>query len=51
MNMVSPEDKSVQEQSWVIDLFRPEDAEGVVGLYQAIYGECFPLPEIYCGLA
>ena len=41
------EEKSVQEQSWVIDFFRPKDAEGVVGLYRAIYGEYFPLTEIY----
>ncbi|ACV61820.1 conserved hypothetical protein [Desulfofarcimen acetoxidans DSM 771] len=41
------EEKSVHEQSWVIDLFKPEDAEGVVGLYRAIYGEYFPLPDIY----
>ncbi|ATW27852.1 GNAT family N-acetyltransferase [Candidatus Formimonas warabiya] len=37
----------MNEQSWVIDLFRPEDAEEVVGLYRAIYGEYFPLREIY----
>ncbi|WP_158408561.1 GNAT family N-acetyltransferase [Desulfosporosinus fructosivorans] len=41
------EEKTVQGQPWVIDLFKSEDAEGVVGLYQAIYGEYFPLPDIY----
>lgn len=45
--MDSQEEKSVQEQSWVIDMFKPEDAEGVVGIYRAIYGEYFPLREVY----
>lgn len=36
-----------EEHPWEIDLFRPDDAQGVVGLYRAIYKECFPLQEVY----
>jgi GNAT superfamily N-acetyltransferase len=45
MNMNEPQ--SVPEYSWTIDLFKPEDAEGVVDIYRAIYGGYFPIPEIY----
>jgi GNAT superfamily N-acetyltransferase len=41
------EPQRVPEQSWTIDLFKPEDAEGVVDIYRAIYGGYFPIPEIY----
>lgn len=30
-------------QSWEIDLFRPEDAEGVVRLFKIVYGEGYPI--------
>ena len=30
-------------QSWEIDLFRPEDGEGVAGLFLAVYGEGYPI--------
>lgn len=30
-------------QSWIVDLFRPEDAEGVVRLFHAVYGEDYPI--------
>jgi hypothetical protein len=30
-------------QHWVVDLFRPEDAEGVVRLFLAVYGEKYPI--------
>jgi GNAT superfamily N-acetyltransferase len=45
MNMNEPQ--SIPEQHWTIDLFKPEDAGGVVDIYRAIYGGCFPIPEIY----
>jgi GNAT superfamily N-acetyltransferase len=38
---------NVSNNSWVIDLFQPEDAAGVVDIYRAIYGGYFPMPEIY----
>jgi hypothetical protein len=30
-------------QAFVIDDFRPEDAEGVASLFLAIYGEAYPM--------
>ncbi len=30
-------------QSWEVDLFRPEDAPGVVRLFRAVYGEGYPI--------
>lgn len=30
-------------QEWEIDLFRPEDADGVVGLFLSVYGEGYPV--------
>lgn len=36
-----------EEHSWEIDRFRPDDAQGVVGLYRAIYEEHFPFKEVY----
>lgn len=33
--------------TWTVDLFRPEDAAGVVALYRAIYGEDYHVPSVY----
>lgn len=33
--------------SWAIDIFRPEDAAGVVELYRAVYGEHYPVRDVY----
>ncbi|RJR38523.1 MAG: hypothetical protein C4576_22175 [Desulfobacteraceae bacterium] len=30
-------------QEWVVDFFRPEDAEGVVRLFLSVYGEEYPI--------
>jgi hypothetical protein len=30
-------------QQWIVDLFRPEDAEGVVRLFLSVYGENYPI--------
>ncbi|RJR45426.1 MAG: hypothetical protein C4576_12040 [Desulfobacteraceae bacterium] len=30
-------------QEWVVDFFRPEDAEGVVGLFLSVYGREYPI--------
>ena len=30
-------------QSYIFDLFRPEDAEGVVHLFKTVYGEEYPI--------
>ena len=30
-------------QKWEVDLFRPEDAEGVVNLFLSVYGEGYPV--------
>lgn len=35
------------ERSWEIDIFRPADAAGVVALYRAVYGENYPVREVY----
>ncbi|MEN6349558.1 MAG: non-ribosomal peptide synthetase [Syntrophomonas sp.] len=35
------------KDDWEIDLFRPEDAPGVVELYQAVYGNNYPVQEVY----
>ena len=32
-------------QDWKVDLFRPEDAEGVAGLFLSVYGESYPIKE------
>lgn len=34
-------------QEWRINLFRPEDAVGVVALYRAVYGEDYPVKNVY----
>jgi GNAT superfamily N-acetyltransferase len=34
-------------QSWVVDAFRPEDAESVVALYYEIYGDQYPVKAVY----
>ena len=33
--------------SWEIDVFRPEDAAGVAQLYRQIYGENYPVRDVY----
>ncbi len=33
--------------AWTVDIFRPEDAAGVVALYRAIYGEDYHVPSVY----
>ena len=33
--------------AWTLDLFRPEDAAGVVGLYRGIYGENYHVSSVY----
>ncbi len=30
-------------QAWEVDLFRPEDGEGVAGLFLSVYGEGYPI--------
>jgi hypothetical protein len=47
MTVATPEEPNSLDQSWTVDLFRPEDAAGVVALYRAIYGELFPKREVY----
>ena len=43
-----PEDVGSQAESpWVIDIFRAEDAEGVVELYRRIYGDHYPVKTVY----
>ena len=40
----TPNEAPIQEgQSWEIDLFRADDAEGVVRLFRAIYGDAYPI--------
>ena len=34
-------------QVWRIGLFRPEDAAGVVALYRTVYGEDYPVKNVY----
>lgn len=34
-------------QKVTVDLFRPEDAEGVARIYHAIYGDTFPIDYVY----
>ncbi len=42
--MSLPKDYVIEPgQSYVIDLFRPEDAEGVVHLFKTVYGEGYPI--------
>ena len=33
--------------TWNLDIFRPEDAEGIVKLYRAVYGEDYPVKAVY----
>lgn len=43
MNSI-PKDYVIEpKQSYVFDLFRPEDAEGVVFLFRTVYGEGYPI--------
>jgi len=35
------------ELAWKLDLFQPQDAEGVVELYRAVYGENYPVQAVY----
>jgi hypothetical protein len=43
--MKKPKEQTAIEpgQHWIVDLFRPEDAEGVVRLFLAVYGEKYPI--------
>ncbi len=42
--MTSTEKRAIEPgQSWQVDLFRPEDAEGVADLFLAVYGEGYPI--------
>ena len=34
-------------QEWQINLFRPEDASGVVSLYRSVYGNDYPVKTVY----
>ncbi len=36
-----------EKPSWVIDIFRPEDAAGVVELYRMVYGDSYPVKTVY----
>jgi hypothetical protein len=44
---VTSETKSVSDieagQVWDVDLFRPEDAEGVVSVFRSVYGDGYPV--------
>lgn len=44
--MEGKQDHQIKE-SWQIDLFRPEDAPGVVELYRAVYGDNYPVHDVY----
>ena len=35
------------EQEWELALFQPRDAAGVVALYREVYGESYPVAEVY----
>ena len=37
----------INQADYVVDLFRPGDAEGVVSLYRAIYGDDYPVKSVY----
>jgi hypothetical protein len=40
MNVDSDKNQDIEPgQKWVVDLFRPEDAEGVARLFRSVYGE------------
>ena len=43
MNSTPKTDDIEPGQSYVFDLFRPEDAEGVVRLFKTVYGEGYPI--------
>ena len=34
-------------QEWQINLFRPEDAPGVISLYRSVYGDDYPVKTVY----
>ena len=34
-------------QEWKLTLFQPQDAAGVVALYREVYGESYPVAEVY----
>jgi hypothetical protein len=44
---VTSETKSARDiepgQEWEVDLFRPEDAEGVVSVFRSVYGDGYPV--------
>lgn len=39
--------EETKKATWELDLFRPEDAPGVVGLYRSLYGDNYPAREVY----
>jgi len=47
--MTDDHDKAMpqEQESFEIDYFRPEDAEGIVRLFQAVYGEHYPIRLFY----
>ncbi len=36
-----------KDRTWEVDFFRPADAAGVAALYRAVYGENYPISELY----
>ncbi len=42
-----PEKTVAPGQPYVVDLFRPEDAEGIVHLFRAVYGDGYPIRLFY----
>ena len=44
---MNPHEKKIEDiepgQPWDVDLFRPEDAEGVVKLFHTVYGDGYPV--------
>lgn len=44
MHRDTPGNQNIEPgQTWVVDLFRPEDAEGVARLFRTVYGEGYPV--------
>jgi hypothetical protein len=37
----------MEQEPHVVDIFRPEDAEGVVQLFRSVYGEGYPAKHVY----
>lgn len=43
MNAVAADHVMESGQEWTVDLFRPEDADGVTRLFRAVYGNGYPI--------